>query len=58
MSTCTSFNAAIPQGDVLDPLLFLIDINNLSDNLSCNVKVLADDTSLFSAIHDIIVSAL
>ena len=58
MSTCTSFNAGIPQGDILGPLFFLIDINNLSDNLSSNVKVFADDTSLFSAIYDIIVSAL
>ena len=31
--------------------------NDLSDNLSSNVKLVADDTSLFSVIHDINVSA-
>ena len=58
MSTWSSFNAGIPQGDILGPLSFLIDINDLSDNLSSNLKVFADDTSLFSVIHGIIVSAL
>ena len=34
-----------------------IYISDLSDNLSSNIKLFADDTSLFSAIHDINVSA-
>ena len=42
---------------MLCPLLFVIYINDLLDNLSSNVKLFADDTSLFSAIHDINVSA-
>ena len=32
------------------PLLFLIYINNLSDNLQCNPKLFADNTSLFSTV--------
>ena len=42
---------------MLCPLLFVIYINDLLDNLSSNVKLFADDASLFSAIHDINVSA-
>ena len=57
MSTWTSVNAGLPLGSKLGPLLFLIYINNLSDNVSSNVKLFADDTSLFSIIHDINVSA-
>ena len=38
-------------------MLFVIYINDLLDNLSSNVKLFADDASLFSAIHDINVSA-
>ena len=37
--------------------MFFIYINDLSDNLSSNGKLFADDTSLFSVIHDIIISA-
>ena len=56
VSTQTSINAGVPQGSILSPLLFLIYINNLSDNLSSNVKLFAD-TSLFSVIRDINISA-
>ena len=38
---------------ILRPLLFLIYINNLSKNLSSNPKLIADDTSLFSVIHNL-----
>ena len=34
-------------------LLFLIYINDLTEGLSTNAKIFADDTSLFSVIHDI-----
>ena len=37
--------------------MFLIYINDLSDNLSSNVKLFADDTFLFSVIHDTDISA-
>ena len=57
VSTFTSVNGGVPQGSILGPLLFLIYINDLSNNLSSNVKLFADGTSLFSIIHDINVSA-
>ena len=52
VSTSTSVNTEFPQGSILGPLLFLNNINNLSSNLSCNVKLFADGTSLFRVIHD------
>ena len=33
-------------------LSFLIYINDLVDNLSCEAKLFADDTSLFSVVYD------
>ena len=49
--------SGIPQGSILDPLLFLININNLPDDFTSIVKLFADDTCLFSAVHEISASA-
>ena len=57
MSTWASVNAGVPQGFILGRLFFLISISDLSSNLLSTVKLFADDTSLYSAIHDINVSA-
>ena len=37
--------------------MFLIYINDLSDNLTSNAKLFTDDTSLFSVAHDVDISA-
>ena len=41
------------MGSILFPFFFLIYINDLLDGLSSNAKLFADDTSLFSVVHDI-----
>ena len=40
------------QCSILEPFFFLIYINNLSINIISPVKLFADDTSLFSIIHN------
>ena len=44
--------AGVPKGSILGSLLFLIYINDLTDNLVSNPKLLADDASLFSIVTD------
>ena len=45
--------AGVPQGPIFGSLLFLIYINDLSDNLASNPKLFTDDTSLLSAVKNI-----
>ena len=46
-SGITVINCDVPQGSVLEPLLFLLDINDLNQAIKfCKVHHFADDTNL------------
>ena len=51
VSNWKSVLSGVPQGSVLGPLLFLIYINDLDDNITGNVLKFADDTKVFRKVN-------
>ena len=46
-SEWVSVKAGVPQGSILGPLLFVLYINDIVNRIETNIRLFADDTSLF-----------
>ena len=57
VSDWTYIRAGVPQGSVLGRLLFLLYINDIVNDIGSNVRLFADDTSLFIIVDDHVIAA-
>ena len=43
--------SGVPQGSILGPIMFLVYVNDMPDDIACTAKMFADDTKVYNTIR-------
>ena len=52
-SNIFTVSGGVPQGSVMGPLLLLIYVNDIPEQVECNISMFADDTKIYTAVKTI-----
>ena len=51
-SSWRDVKSGVPQGSVIGPLLFLLFINDMPNEIKCNIQLFADDAKIFKTVKN------